>query len=159
MNHDVQLQVQALLDGELPAKDRAGVEEHLARDPEAQALLAELKMVHGALAGHEAEVRVPETREFYWSQIQRRMEAAQAGAGRVSARVGWFEAWRRVLIPFGTAAAVLVVGLLVGLQYGFFERGGAASDLESYVTDPGAFTYRDYATRTTLVWLTFPAEK
>ena len=29
---------------------------------------------------------------------------------------------------------------------------------ETALADPGAFTYRDYASGTTLVWLSYPAE-
>ena len=37
-------------------------------------------------------------------------------------------------------------------------RPGLMPDAEADMADPGAFTYRDYAARTTLVWLSYPAE-
>ena len=50
MKFDQELQIQAYLDGELSARETRQVEQMLAADREAQALLGELKMTRSALA-------------------------------------------------------------------------------------------------------------
>src|SRR5258707_14151177 len=92
MNQELQLKLQAYLDGELPDGEAAEARELIARDGEAQALVAELANTSAALAGHEAEGKLPETREFYWSKIQReiaRQEAPVAVSGRGGFGGGW----------------------------------------------------------------------
>src|SRR6266513_3336151 len=74
MKQELQLKLQAYLDGELPdgeAREAAGL---LAQDAEARALLAELKKTRAALAGFETDIKLPESREFYWSKIEREIQ-------------------------------------------------------------------------------------
>jgi anti-sigma factor RsiW len=150
MDYDSQLKLQACLDGELEAQEAPHIEARLATDPEAQALLAELKMTTAALAGLEAEVRLPESPEFFWSKIQREI----ARAPRPIAASRWasvFAGWRRWLVPAGaTAAAVLAALLLAQPKQG--------PETETSLADSGAFTYYDFSARTTLVWLSYPAD-
>jgi len=74
MDYDVQLKVQAWLDGELPEAEAREIAEWLATDREAAALAGELRNTRQALAGHEAEIRLPESREFFWSKIEREIQ-------------------------------------------------------------------------------------
>src|SRR5713101_6879485 len=102
MNQKSELRLQSYLDGELSPREARRVAEWLGRNPEAQALLGELKMARTALAGNEPELHLPESREFYWSKIRReiqRPEKAEAGF----LRRAWFS-WRKYLVPLaGTA--------------------------------------------------------
>jgi anti-sigma factor RsiW len=156
MNQELQLKLQAYVDGELPDGEAREVSELLTQDAEARALLAELKNTRAALAGFESEIKLPEGRDFYWSKIKReiqRLDTPETAATPVSI----FAAWRRFLIP-ATAVAALVIGVLtVGRQVG---REGAfrGPEMETTFADSGAFTYRDYASGMTLVWLPYPAE-
>jgi len=65
---EAQIKLMAYLDGELPEREAVEVREWLARDEEARALLAELQNTGAALAGHEAGLKLPETREFFLVQ-------------------------------------------------------------------------------------------
>ena len=154
MNDEAQLKLQAWLDDELPAAQAAEVEEWLARDAEARALLAELQNTGAALAGYEAEIKLPETREFYWSKIEREIGRQGAAAARLPsperksfwARWGW-----RALAPAG--------GLAVACLLVFhFTRPAAAvaefvPELEMASDDMGAYTYRNQEDGVTLIWL------
>jgi hypothetical protein len=60
-------------------------------------------------------------------------------------------------MPAGAFAALAIAAWLTGTQTGFF--GSNRSPGESSLADTGAFTYRDFSTGTTLVWLSYPAEK
>ena len=72
------LEIQAKLDGQLePGRDRE-VDRILREDPAAAALRDELSSVRAAIRAHEPAVSVPESREFYWAQIQRRIAAEDA---------------------------------------------------------------------------------
>ena len=109
MKFDQELQIQAYLDGELAGREARQVEQLLASDRDAQALLAELKMTRTALAGNEPELSVPDTREFYWSQIQRRINAAVPA--EAAARVPFWLAWRRYFAPLAGVAIVAVLAV------------------------------------------------
>ena len=150
------MKLQAFLDGELPDAEARVVANWLAQDQEAVALLTELRQTRQGLAGFEAGVRLPESREFFWSKIEREIQRQEPVAPAVERRSA-LGAWLRFLIPAGAAAAVVVAALFVRTQLGVF-GGASGPELETASADPGAFTYRDYSTGTTLVWLSYPAE-
>ena len=150
MDKELQLKLQAYFDGEISRGEMRRIEEHLALDAEARALLAELGDTAQALAGFEAEVCLPESREFFWSKVQREIER-QARPLRPHVQPSLWAAWRRWLASAGIVALVAVVGVLV-------TRPGLIATAQADIADSGAFTYRDFADRTTLVWLSYPAE-
>ena len=150
INNELQLKLQAHLDGELPPGETRQIEDRLARDAEARALCAELAGTAKALAGYESEIRLPESREFFWSKIEREIqrESRRAPAG---ARASVWAGWRRLLAPLAVASGVALAILLIA-------RPPFIPVAQADIADPGAFTYRDSSTHTTLVWLSYPAE-
>ena len=152
MKLESQLQLQAYLDGELPERERRIVAGWLEREPEARALLAELKASRDALRGHEPMMSLPESREFYWSKIERelvRLERLPGPAPRTSL-LAWL---RRLLVPAAGAALLVLAGGVV-----FWPAGTKLeADFETALSDTGATTYRDHANGVTLVWLSYPA--
>jgi anti-sigma factor RsiW len=153
IDHDAQLKLQAFLDGELPEGEGREVANWLARDSEAAGLAAELRNTRQAIKGSERILTLPESREFFWSKIEREIRLEkQPEPTRQAPSV--FALLRRFLVPAGAVAGLGLVALLAVIQL----NGSAMTSLESDSTDPGAFTYRDYSTRTTLVWLSYPAE-
>jgi len=155
VKYEEQLKIQALLDGELSPAESKEVEALLARDADAQSLLTELTNTSQAFKTVEAEYRLPESRDFYWSKIKRQIQAQPVTPAQPERQVSWLTAWRRFVAPAGALAAVLVVALFT-LSQTQTESGKA--DLETSLADPGAFTYRDYDAGATLVWLSYPAE-
>lgn len=153
MDWEQQLKLQAYLDDELSAADRRRVEAWLARDGEAVALLAELRRTHMALAVGERDHQLPESREFYWLQIERGIRSAEQ-APAAPERLSWWAAWRRLVIPLGAMAAVVLAGILTVSQF----NPAPGRESEMTLADSDAFTYRDYAGGMTLVWLSYPAE-
>jgi anti-sigma factor RsiW len=164
MTEEQQLKLQAFLDGELPEKDTREMAEWLTRDADAAALLGELRNTRQALAefgkpgsagvSPAAALKVPESREFYWSKIQREIErSTPAPAPAKSASL--FTLLRRVLMPLG-AAAVLVLGGI----FTFHQIAGGVRPVQvnALLGDAGAFTYRDESQGMTVVWLSYPAE-
>ncbi len=151
MDYETQLKLQACLDGELGAEEARQFQARVAQDAEAQGLLAELKMTREILAGFETGVALPESREFFWSKVEREIER-QAAPVSASRRPALFGGWQRWLAPAGALAAALAVMLLMG-------RPPAGPQVETSLADSGAFTYHDFAARTTLVWLSYPADE
>ena len=100
MDYEAQLKLQAYLDGELPEKEAREVANWLARDREAVALFAELRNTRQALVGLEVGVELPETREFFWSKIEREIRR-QAGPEPIARPSGLLATWRRFLVPAG----------------------------------------------------------
>lgn len=156
MKQDMALKLQAYLDGELPAGEAQAVADLVAKDAHARELLRELTNTRAALTDHEAEFKVPASREFYWSGIRREIErqekSAPAEAGGVSL-LAWL---KRLLIP---ATGLVAVSLAVLLTLNFFRSSSSPTSgaTETSFTDAGAFTYHDYPSGTTLVWVDYPA--
>ncbi len=151
MNEELHIKLQAFLDGELPEAEAREISSLIARDADAAALHRELKHTRAAIAGFENRITVPETREFYWSKIRRdiqQLETPEPEAPRHSL----FSFWRRTLAMSGGFAA-LVIALLVGTTFGHRTPG-----TEIALAEGDAFTYRNYESGTTLVWLSYPAE-
>jgi anti-sigma factor RsiW len=147
-----ELKLQAYLDDELQPGERQTVEAQLAAEPDYARLLKQLKGVDAALVLAEEGVCVPETREFYWSKIE-------SAIGRVERlklerhSSNWLTQWRQWLMPAGAVA-----GLALALFLAVYSPTAVAPHLEASLSDPAAFTYRDFARGTTLVWLSYPAD-
>lgn len=149
---DLQLKIQALLDGELSESEAREVAGLIAANPEAAALHAELKNTRRAMAGFEAGIKVPEAREFYWSRISREISrveqtnSAKATAALWQVLSGWLK-------PIGAVAAVALVGVLAWHQ--------AAQTSDTLVTaqmDADSITFQNDEDGVTFVWFTYPAE-
>jgi anti-sigma factor RsiW len=156
MDYNAQLKLQALLDGELPKAEASEVTKWVARDREAAALLEELRNTRGALAGSEAGVRLPESREFFWSKIEREIQRLETPAPK-PVRPSYWTIFRRLLVPASAVAVVLIAGLALNQPFGPWGHA-ATTGVETAVADAGAFTYRDYSAGATLVWLSYPAD-
>ena len=158
MTEEQQLKLQAFLDGELPEKDAQEMAAWVARDPEATDLLAELRNTREALADCEPALKLPESREFYWSKIQReiqRLEPVQAPAKPASI----LTLLRRVLLPLGSVAVLAIAGVLAYQQFGGTQGGVPHAQVSAMLADVGAIHYRDQSQGMTVIWLSYPAEK
>ena len=156
MNWEAQLKLQALLDSELPEAEAGEAAKWLEQDREAAALLAELRQTRAALTGFEEGIQLPESREFFWSKIEREIQRLEMPAAeRVPAP--WFARLQRFLAP-ATAVALLAIAGLVAIRQNGLPVLSAGAEMETALADTGAFTYRDYSAGTTLVWLSYPAE-
>ncbi len=151
MDYSEQLKLQAYLDGELSEAEALQFTERLSRDPEAAALVAELRQTSDAVAEFEKEVRLPETREFYWSKIQREIQRQAQPVPEPESVPAWLAALRRVLMPAAAVAMVALITFMVGKQ-------SAGLGSQTALHDSGALTYHDFEKGATLVWLSYPAE-
>jgi len=153
MKHEVELRLQAWVDGQLPVHEADEVARLIETDAEARALLTELKHTRAALAGHEDSITLPESREFYWSKIARAIEREQPKAQAVE--TSWLQHFRRLFIPAGALAALLLIGMLAGRQTA---SSNVPYELSDLVADSDTFTFTDEANGTTLIWFSYPVE-
>jgi anti-sigma factor RsiW len=150
MNTNQQLEIQAYVDGQLAVADARRVERQMAEDPAGAALAAELRLVRDTVRDGEPVMAVPETREFYFSQIQRRIAAEEKAASRTSApAAGSPLQWlRRLFLPVAGVAAVAVVSMF-SLRTGPYIPGEMVIASE----EMGAITFRSEQNQLTVVYL------
>lgn len=133
------LEIQALVDDQLEAGRKPEVERFMQDDAAAAALAAELIAVRAAVRTHESNLTVPESREFYWSQIQRRIAAEEVVEARKQGS-GTILGWIRWLAPaLGVAAVAAVLAM----------RTGSSPTL----ADASVMTFRSDADAITIHWL------
>ena len=87
-----------------------------------------------ALEGFEPALKLPESREFYWSKIKReiqRLEPVQAPAKSASI----FSLLRRVLLPLGSVAVLAIVGVLAYQQFGGYQGGTPHAQVSAMLAD------------------------
>jgi anti-sigma factor RsiW len=155
MKYEDQLKLQAYIDGELPPGEAREAANRLATDSEAVALLAELRNTRKALAGFEETTELQESREFYWSKIEREIQRLEVKPEPVS--IPFSARLRRFLFPAAAFALLVITGLVAVQHIG--PTGSSSSQLATASLDPGVITYRDDAQGVTVVWLSYPAEK
>ena len=159
MNRELELKLQAYMDGELPEREARQIQARLAEDAEATRLLSEMTWTRSILSEHEPVIAMPESHDFYWSKISRAIEHEQAR--REQSRTLWdvlleMFPWRRALAPLsGLAVAMfLVVGFLKFYDLGAFE--GYPRHLAQVVNpsdEMGAFSFRSQSENVFVIWL------
>jgi anti-sigma factor RsiW len=166
MTDEQQLKLQAFFDGELPESDAREVAAWLAQDSDATALFTELKNTRDALKEFEqqpgsagvspAGLKLPESREFYWSKIKREIERTAAAPAPVP-RASLFNWVRRAIMPLGAVAVLFVAGFITFHQMAGGQRPVPMA-ANVMLGDVNAFTYRDDSQDMTVVWLSYPTE-
>jgi anti-sigma factor RsiW len=161
MSEEQQLKLQAFLDGELSEREAREVLVWTQRDGDAALLLAELKNTRQAITGAAPQMKLPESREFYWSKIAREIQRPEPQRTS-SPAVSIFAALRRFLLPASAVAALVIAGLFshfntpkLGLES---VADADTASVETTQVDSDATTYRDASEGTTLVWFSSAAD-
>lgn len=143
---NTELKLQALLDGELDARDVREMEALLANSNQHAALTQELKWTKAAVAGNETVITLPESREFYWGKISRAIEAEERNAVGVAApERGW---WFKLLYPAtGLAAMVAVMFAISG------GRSTEGMDTETVTEDVNAVSFRSDTEKMSVIYV------
>jgi anti-sigma-K factor RskA len=147
MNQNLELKLQAWLDGELSAPEARRIGQEIAGDTEASRLVTELQAIKSALAGNEMALAVPETREFYWSKIERQIQREARSPRAVQAPRQ--AAWRHLLAPLAAFAGLACMLLLAVKPFAppiFDEISSTGEGME-------AVTFHDQSAGMTVVWL------
>ena len=142
---NTELKLQAFLDGELDVREAREVAALLDQDVQSAALMQELKWTKGAIAGNEADVKLPESREFFWSKIERTIAVAEKQAVVAPVDRAW---WVKLLYPATGLAAIVAVMLVVS---GGHSTDGA--DTESVPEDVNAVSFRSESEKMSVVYV------
>lgn len=139
MDEKKSLELMALLDGAEERGRREAVEAWLKSEPDAAALRDELTWVSQALRSHEPVAKVPESRDFYWSQIQRRIqaEAAKAAPAKPNRRLSDWLSW---LVPIAGVAAVTMLFTVHPWQPGARTSGLNEASATTYTSETDGVT-------------------
>ena len=154
MKKELHLKVQSYLDCELSDREARKVQAWLAEDKEAQALMNELSMASAILKGNEPEKMVPDTREFYWSKIQRGIERGEKP--EASSPSGFLFAWRKLLAP---VVGVALVALLAVSTFRFNDVSkidpyeSHLAEIENLSEHSGSFSFRSQSENMFVVWV------
>ncbi|PAW81389.1 MAG: hypothetical protein B9S33_16675 [Pedosphaera sp. Tous-C6FEB] len=145
---NIELKLQALVDGELDARESREVEALLARDENAAALVQELKWTKSAVRNGETEASLVESREFFWSKIERGIaaEARNQAAPVMPAAPAW---WTRLLFPASGLAAMLAVMFVLS---GTRPAGDDALN-ENVAEDINAYSFHSEAEKMSVVYV------
>ena len=108
MKQEDKLKIQAWLDGELAPQESARIADLIDNDLEAKELSEDLRAMQKALEVGEKTAVLEDSREFYWSQVERQIEAEEpitenAQPELMSGSLGNALRW---LIPVGSLAAI-----------------------------------------------------
>ncbi len=155
MNWEQQLELQAWVDGELSESDARRVAAMVESNATARALAEELRMAKAFISANEPVVAVPESRDFYWSQIRRRIESAETVREPV-AGLSWSLVWRRLATPLSGLA---LVAFLAVISFNSF-RSPVIDDgsrfmveVENLSEDVGSISYRSQSENMFVVYL------
>jgi anti-sigma factor RsiW len=155
MNLEQELKLQSFLDGELPEREAREILAWTQRDSAAASSLAELKNTRSAMTKSEPHLSVPESREFFWSKIEREIQRLEPREN-FKPSVSIFASLRRFLLPASAMATVAIAGMLVHFHVPktVVENTAEAdvTTVETTLANSDATTYRDANEGTTLVW-------
>jgi anti-sigma-K factor RskA len=150
MNEEVQLKIQAWVDGELSGWQSRSVAKLVERDADAKALATELRQTKVAMAQNEATIALPELREFYWNKVRLQIEREEAaGQKRVSPSWDPMAIFRRLALPLAGVAVVCAVAMLSLNQF----STSAVDDVSTPSDEMSALTFHDQSAGMTVVWL------
>lgn len=157
MNRDTQLKVQAYLDNELGSGDARSVSKLISSDRYTRELYQGLKATKELVVENEPIVQLPESRDFYWSQIQRRIAAAERQPAAAPLRPWWL----RIMAPaLGTAALFALLLTVVDTNkqkpvvVSQAARASAPLHQLEQSSDVSTITFRSDAEGVTVVWIT-----
>lgn len=163
MKEETELKLLAFVDGELPADEAREIESLLRENQAAASLVAELGWTRSAMVGSEAPIRVPESREFYWSKISRSIEIAERQVERETAAKDVQPWWRRALMPLaGLAAVLLVLNVNTGGPVGETGDSVAAPSVgapEPVWEDASVYEFYDEKEKMSVIWVTTEGEE
>ena len=151
MKPELELKLQSYLDGELSESEARDVASAIGNDPEAQALLRELKTTAAMLRENEPQMAVPESREFYWSKIERAIERCEPEAARPMLAL-WYSL-RRVIAPVAGLALVLFLGIASFKFHTASDPSVHLAEVESLSEHVSSFSFRSQSQNMFVVWL------
>ncbi len=158
MNLNQQLKLQAFLDNELSSREAKEVAQWMEQDAEARQLFTELSHTRAALHQNELEVKLPESREFFWSKIERdiRLQSQQPVSTGFSpdAILAWLY---RHLVPASAVALVAIFAIFLATKPAPVKTVAMETmsygEVETLNEEMGSISFRSESERMTVIYL------
>jgi anti-sigma factor RsiW len=153
MKHEDELKIQGYLDNQLPPAERREIADLISRDSAAHSLYEALAATKTLLVQNEPDYKLAETREFYWSKIEREIQKTAPPRPEPVLRLGlnWQNWWVR-LVGAGAAAVLLGTVILSSLRLDTLEPSYDPQEIES-PADMSAITFHSESANMTVVWV------
>ena len=133
MKHEDKLRIQAWMDGELAPKEAAQIATLIEQNPEALALSEELRVVENALHFGEKPVILDDSRDFYWSQIERQIDAEEPLPEPYAVPVTVSSNLLRWMVPAGSLGAIVILMMNFGAMNPQPQSSGPDSNSDASV--------------------------
>lgn len=155
---DMELKLQAFLDGELEESALPAIGQLLKEDRSAKGLLEELRQTSNLFKANELSYQVPVSREFYWSQIERSIRSSvRSDPAPGSNASPWAWVWK-LFAPAGALALLASLLLPLGIHprtyLALYEDGDAAGiNVHAEFPSSSFVTYRSESEGMSVVWV------
>ena len=154
--NEIQLKVQAMVDGELTSPEVKEWCGRLETDAGLKELHARLTAVRGLMTGAELPRTLPESGDFHWSQISKAIEREEQQAkhlARPASGANWLLRW--VLPLAGVACLILFLTLQQTTRLDLGISLGSDHELELSIDDLDVMTFNTMDDAMSVVWLDY----
>ena len=154
--NEIQLKIQALLDGELTGSEAEDLRARIETDDGLRELHARLTAVRGLMDGTELPRTLPEPGDFHWSQIAQAIEREDRETKRLARpvpRANWLLRW--VMPLAGAACFVLLLTLQLNAPPDLGILLGSDHELELSADEIDVMTFNTGDDAMSIVWLDY----
>ncbi|MBE86808.1 MAG: hypothetical protein CMO69_03630 [Verrucomicrobiales bacterium] len=153
--NEIELKIQALVDGELTESEAEQIRECMGNDVRFQILYAQLIQTKDLISKHEMPRILPESGDFYWAKIAQEIgavEPANQGSNN-SLVIKWL--FRRLAPLLGIAAIVLLITLQQPSMLDLDIEFESDHELELVDDDIEVMTFNSFDDSMSIVWLDY----
>ena len=109
--NEIELKIQALVDGELTKFEAGKLRDRIKNDIRLQILHERLMQMKDLISKHEMPRVLPESSDFYWSKIAQEIEVGGSAAQSSAQTLGMKWVFRRLAPLLGIASVALLITL------------------------------------------------
>tara|TARA_B100000929_G_scaffold135581_1_gene107334 strand:+ start:144 stop:659 length:516 start_codon:yes stop_codon:yes gene_type:complete len=154
--NEIQLKVQALVDGELTGQEAKEWRSRLETDARLKELHAWLTGVRGLMTGAELPRTLPESGDFHWSQISEAIRHEERETKRLARPASGANRLLRWVVPLaGVACLVLLLTLQQTTKPDLGISLGSDHELELSIDDLDVMTFNTGDDTMSVVWLDY----
>ena len=153
--NEIELKIQALVDGELTESEAEQIRECMGNDVRFQILYAQLIQTKDLISKHEMPRILPESGDFYWAKIAQEIgavETANQGSNN-SLVIKWL--FRRLAPLLGIATIVLLITLQQPSMLDLDIEFESDHELELVDDDIEVMTFNSFDDSMSIVWLDY----
>ncbi len=154
--NEIELKVQALVDGELTGREAETLQQRINDDAKLQQLHARLTQMRGLIADSELPRPLPESGDFYWNKIAETIEREESAGERAAPHTPasrWLLRWLTPLVGVSAVVLLLTLQQPTAPDLGIMLSGDHELELSSDEID--VMTYNTDDDSMSIVWLDY----